>query len=254
MRKLGYVIIVLVSICFIATVVYAAPKGNRKIQSFTKAKSILMREIYRGHQRTFYCGSQYTQGKYVIHDTGYVPKRKSKRARRLEWEHIVHLDSFGDKFSEWTDGHPQCLDSRGRPFKGLNCAEKMNIKFRFIQCDLYNLVPVIGEIQGLRSNYHYAMIAGEKADFGNCDIEIARGEIEPPAEVRGDIARIHFYMNWAYPAYNLIDKEDLKLFKVWDQEDPVGEWECERARRIEGIQKNENPSVKKACVIEGLWQ
>ena len=97
------------------------------------------------------------------------------------------------------------------------------------------------------------MIAGEKADFGNCDIEIARGEVEPPAEVRGDIARIHFYMNWAYPAYNLINKEDLKLFKVWDQEDPVGEWECERARRIEGIQKNENPYVKKACVIEGLW-
>jgi hypothetical protein len=57
MRKLRYVIIALVSICFIATPVSAAPKGNRKIQSFTKAKRILMREIYRGHQKTFYCGS-----------------------------------------------------------------------------------------------------------------------------------------------------------------------------------------------------
>jgi deoxyribonuclease-1 len=190
----------------------------------------------------------------VIHNNGYVPKRSSKRARRLEWEHIVHLDLFGDKFSEWRDGHPQCLDSRGRPFKGLNCAEKMNIKFRFIQCDLYNLVPAIGEIKWLRSNYHYGMVAGENADFGNCDIEIAHGEIEPPAQVRGDIARIHFYMNWAYPAYNLINQQDHKLFKAWDQEDPVGEWECMRAKRIEEIQKNENPFVKKACVAEGLWQ
>jgi deoxyribonuclease-1 len=190
----------------------------------------------------------------VIHNNGYVPKRSSKRARRLEWEHIVHLDLFGDKFSEWRDGHPQCLDSRGRPFKGLNCAEKMNIKFRFIQCDLYNLVPAIGEIKWLRSNYHYGMIAGENADFGNCDIEIAHGEIEPPAEVRGDIARIHFYMNWAYPAYDLINQQDRKLFKAWDQEDPVGEWECKRAKRIEEIQKNENPFVKKACAAEGLWQ
>jgi deoxyribonuclease-1 len=130
----------------------------------------------------------------------------------------------------------------------------MNIKFRFIQCDLYNLVPAIEEISELRSNYHYGMVPGEKAGFGNCDIEIAHGEIEPPAEVRGDIARIHFYMDWAYPAYDLIAEDDRKLFKAWDQQDPVDEWECKRAKRIEAIQKNENPFVKKACIAEGLWQ
>jgi len=254
MKKIAQPAISVVLICLIAMPVYAGSKGNRQIQSFTKAKRILMREIYRGQQKTFYCGSQYTQGKYVIHDNGYVPRRKSKRARRLEWEHIVHLDSFGSKFSEWRDGHPQCLDRRGRPFKGLNCAEKMNIKFRFVQCDLYNLVPAIGEIRALRSNYSYGMVQGENAEFGNCDIEIAYNEIEPPAEVRGDIARIHFYMDWAYPAYDLINEEDHKLFKAWDQEDPVDEWECKRAKRIEEIQKNENPFVKKACVAEGLWQ
>lgn len=254
MKKLGHFIIALVLICLMAMPVYAAQKGNRKIQSLTKAKRILMREIYRGHQKTFYCGSQYTQGKYVIHDNGYIPKRKSKRARRLEWEHIVHRDSFGYKFSEWRDGHPRCLDSRGTPFKGLNCAEKMNIKFRFMQCDLYNLVPAIGEIRGLKLNYSYGMVQGENADFGNCDIEIAYDEVEPPAEVRGDIARIHFYMDWAYPAYDLIDEEDRKLLQAWDQEDPIDEWECQRARRIEEIQKNENPFVKKACVAGELWQ
>jgi deoxyribonuclease-1 len=123
-----------------------------------------------------------------------------------------------------------------------------------MQCDLYNLVPVIAEISALRSNSHYAMVAGENADFGKCDIEIAHGVIEPPAEVRGDIARIHFYMDWAYPGYDLINKEDRQLFKIWDQQDPVDEWECKRARRIEEIQKNENPFVKKACVAKGLWQ
>ena len=254
MKKIAQPAISLVLICLIAMPVYAGSQGNRQIQSFTEAKRILMREIYRGHQKTFYCGSRYTQGKYVIHDNGYVSKRKSKRARQLEWEHIVHLASFGSKFSEWRDGHPQCLDSRGRPFKGLNCAEKMNIKFRFVQCDLYNLVPAIGEIRALRSNYSYGMVPGENAEFGNCDIEIAYNEIEPPAEVRGDIARIHFYMDWAYPAYDLISEKDYKLFKAWDQEDPVDEWECQRAKRIEEIQKNENPFVKKACVAEGLWQ
>ena len=128
MKKFGHLIIVLVLICPVSGPAFAAGKGNRQIQSIGKAKRILMREIYRGHQKTFYCGSQYTQGNYVIHTNGYVPKRRSKMARYLEWEHIVQLASFGTKFSEWSDGHPQCLDSRGRPFKGLNCAQKMNIK------------------------------------------------------------------------------------------------------------------------------
>jgi len=254
MKKFGHYIIVLILICPFSGSAYAAEKGNRQIESIGDAKRILMRGIYRGHQKTFYCGSQYTQGNYVIHNSGYVPKSRSKRARRLHWQHIVQLESFGTKFSEWSDGHPQCVDSRGRPFKGLNCAQKMNIKFRFMQCDLYNLVPVIGEISGLGSNSRYAMVSGEDADFGKCDIEIAHGEVEPPAGVRGDIARIHFYMDWAYPGYDFISKEERKLFKIWDQEDPVDEWECKRARRIEEIQKNENPFVKKACIEQGLWQ
>ena len=38
-------------------------------------------------------------------------------------------------------------------------------EFRYMESDMYNLVPRIGEINGLRSNYSYAMIPGEKKDF-----------------------------------------------------------------------------------------
>ena len=34
--------------------------------------------------------------------------------------------------------------------------------------------------------------------------------------------------------------------------DPVDAWECERYKRIEGIQGNENPIVKDACVDRGM--
>jgi deoxyribonuclease-1 len=253
LKDAGIFSLVLLLICLQAEPVCAGRKGNTKIRSFSQAKRILIREVYRAHQTTFYCGSQYTQGKYVIHNNGYIPKRKSSRARRLEWEHVVPVDSFGYKFSEWRDGHPECLDTRGRPFKGRNCAEKVNAKFRYMQSDLYNLVPAIGEIRGLKSNYAYGMIPEEKQEFGDCDIEIAFDKVEPPSEVRGDIARIYFYMDWAYPGYDILNKENERLFKAWDKYDAVDEWECERARRIEDIQKNENPFVKKACVAEGWW-
>ena len=118
---------------------------------------------------------------------------------------------------------------------------------------MYNLVPAIGEINGLRSNYSFAMIPGEKRVFGKCDMEIEGRKAEPPPDKRGNIARTYFYMDWAYPGHGVISKKNRKLFQAWDKEDPVDAWECERCRRIEKIQKNENPFVKKACVEKGLW-
>ena len=72
-------------------------------------------------------------------------------------------------------------------------------------------------------------------------------QTDPPPDKRGNIARTYFYMDWAYPGRGVISKKNKKLFKAWDEEDPVDEWECERGRRIEGIQGNENPFVRKAC-------
>ena len=149
--------------------------------------------------------------------------------------------------------HPDCKNRKGKPFKGRNCARKVAPKFRYMESDLYNLVPAVGEINGLRSNYSFAMIPGEKRQFGNCDMEIEGRKAEPPSEKRGDIARTYFYMDWAYPGHGIISKKNRKLFKAWNKGDPVDEWECERSRRIEGIQGNENSFVKKACVERGMW-
>jgi len=55
-------------------------QGNTTIDSFNQAKKILIKKIYRGHQVTFYCESQYTQGQYVIHNRGYVNKNPEKRS------------------------------------------------------------------------------------------------------------------------------------------------------------------------------
>ena len=118
---------------------------------------------------------------------------------------------------------------------------------------MYNLVPAVGEINGLRSNYSYAMIPGEKREFGKCDMEIQDRKAEPPPNKRGDIARTYFYMDWAYPGHGVISKKNRKLFQAWDKEDPVDAWECERCKRIEGIQKNENPFVKKVCQEKRIW-
>ena len=84
-------------------------------------------------------------------------------------------------------------------------------------------------------------------------MEIENRKAEPRPEVRGNIARIYFYMDWAYPGHGIISKKNRKLFEAWGKEDLVDDWECERSKRIEGIQRNENRFVKKVCVESGMW-
>jgi deoxyribonuclease-1 len=217
--------------------------GNTTIQSFNKAKK-LMRQVFAGHERTFYCDCAYDGTTVDVQSCGYQPKKPSKRARQLEWEHVVPAEAFGQSFPEWREGHPDCVDRKGKAFKGRNCAGKMAIPFRYMEADLYNLQPAIGEVNQLRANFSMAMIDGEARQFGSCDLEIEDRKVEPRPDIRGDIARTYFYMDAAYPGRGVISDKNRKLFEAWDKEDPVDAWERERVSRIEQLQGNPNPFVK----------
>jgi deoxyribonuclease-1 len=228
--------------------------GNTTIESFNKAKRLMMAiHAEAGQFITFYCSSTFDEKKRLDHsESGYSPKKGWNRAHYLEWEHVVPAHAFGQSFVEWRDGHEDCIDSKGKPFKGRNCAGKVNTLFRLMESDMYNLRPAIGEVNGLRSNYSFTMIEGEPRDFGDCNMEIKRSKAEPPEHRFGDIARTYMYMESAYPGHGIIFAKNQKLFAAWDTMDPVDEWECERNRKIEVIQQNVNLVVKKACEEVGL--
>ena len=69
----------------------------------------------------------------------------------------------------WRDGRPDCVDAKGQAFKGRNCASKTSVTFRYMEADMYNLYPAVGELNQLRSNFSMAEIAGEERRFGRCD-------------------------------------------------------------------------------------
>jgi deoxyribonuclease-1 len=54
-------------------------------------------------------------------------------------------------------------------------------------------------------------------------------------------------MDSVYPGRGIISKKNRKLFDAWNKSDPVDEWECERAKRIEKIQGNRNEIVWMKC-------
>lgn len=62
---------------------------------------------------------------------------------------------------------------------------------------MFNLYPVIGAVNALRSNYNFAMQPSEKNDFGCCAMKINNLKSEPPEIARGQIARTYLYMDGA---------------------------------------------------------
>lgn len=227
-------------------------EGNTSNQSFSKAKKYMM-AVYDGQRETFYCGCVFDErGKVQREACGYVPMRESKRSKRIEWEHVVPAHAFGQSFEAWRSGHPDCVNRKGKAFRGRQCARKTAIPFRYMEADMYNLYPAIGELNQRRSNFSMALIPGEARAFGRCDFEIGGRKIEPRPQVRGDVARTYMYMQAAYPGRGILSDKNRALFRAWSEADPVDRWECERARRIAELQGNVNEIVAQACRAAGL--
>ena len=208
--------------------------------SFSESKRILAKKIYSDHKISFYCGCDYElkpkpnkpAKKKLTPDwksCDYTPRKQPKRASRIEWEHVMPAHHFGQHMQCWRDG--------GRK------ACKKDPAFKRMEADMYNLVPAVGEVNGDRSNFKYGMIIGEKRAYGQCDIEINfKSKItEPEPSIRGDIARIYFYMSDRYKVK--LSKQQRQLMNAWAKQDPVDAWERERSKRIGKIQGNINRFV-----------
>lgn len=235
---------------FLLSVILCTPacaQQNTTIESFQKAKEIALNQVYFDHRETFYCGAEIKEDKTLILPAGFQTEKFQKRANRLEWEHVVPAENFGRAFIEWREGDPQCIDTKGKFYKGRKCADKMNKQYRYMQADLYNLYPAIGAVNAARSNKQFTMLSEVKNTFGTCPMKIKQSKVEPPDAVKGTIARTYLYMQEAYqPTYHMNASME-KLMQVWDEKFPPDAWECERAQRIQKIQGNENQFVKDKC-------
>ncbi len=207
-----------------------------------------MEKIYHGELReTIYCGCEYFDKKHINFESCDFkprnnPRRKSfVRANRIEWEHIVTAHNMGHFLECWREG--------GRK----NCSNK-DEKFDLMEGDLHNLYPAIGEINGDRGNFMFSQWSNEPTlMYGSCEtvVDFKLKKIQPRKEVRGLIARVHFYMEKTYGIR--LSNQDRRLFEAWDKMYPVTAKECLRDERIFQIQGDRNPFVEKQCLENNLY-
>lgn len=200
----------------VALPLHAAP------DDFSEAKRLAQR-IYSDENQTFYCGCplRWQGGKGIpdLKSCGYKVRKNGPRAQRIEWEHIVPAHHFGKNLSCWQQG--------GRD----NCQQKDPL-FGRMEADLFNLKPAIGEVNGDRANFAFAELPAQQPQYGACDfkVDFAQKLAEPRPEVRGDIARIYFYMADKYAL--ALPKSQQQLLLQWHLDDPVDAREQLLGQRI----------------------
>lgn len=182
-------------------------QGNTTNDSYNRAKRMLEREVYYDHRITVYCLAEFDERKNIILPDGFETPSHPKRALRVEWEHAVPAENFGRAFSEWREGSPECINNKGNPFRGRRCAEKVNMEFRHMQSDMYNLYPAIGSVNAVRSNHQYAQLTDSASTFGSCPAKYEGNRFEPPNYAKGALARTALYMEDSYPHYRLSSQQ-----------------------------------------------
>ena len=142
--------------------------------------------------------------------------------------------------------------------------------------DIMHVVPTDGYVNNKRGNIPLAEVA--KADYvsnggyckrGTCKTPGYTGDVfEPNDEIKGDIARIYFYMVTAYQdlatkwgnvfdgkTYPGFDSWYLTMLMRWSKQDPVDEVEIARNNAVysETKQKNRNPFVDYPGLEDYIW-
>lgn len=131
--------------------------------------------------------------------------------------------------------------------------------------DIHHVRPSDVQINGLRGNLDF--------DYGGSTVSGCTGCLrtstswEPPNNVKGDVARMLFYMAVRYEPGDPVDLElnnvlnngtapyhgKLSVLLQWHAQDPVSTWEKQRNEKIEDFQGNRNPFVDHPEWAESIW-
>ena len=132
--------------------------------------------------------------------------------------------------------------------------------------DIHHLRPTDVQVNSSRGNLDFDN-GGEPVK--NCDeCKRASNSFEPPNRVKGDVARILFYMATRYEQGDKVDLElnetlgngsvpyhgKLSTLLKWHEQDPVDEFELNRNNIIQKWQGNRNPFIDHPEWVQSIWK
>ena len=131
-------------------------------------KEVLPR-VYQNLVRDFYCGCPHQDKRIDLQACGYE-RANMRRAQQLEWEHGAGLDAGPSA--------PVLATARQRQAGRAQALQPDRPSFAR-RGDLVNLVPSVGEVNGDRQNFRYAVWADRPAPMYG-PVRNHRGLQDPP--------------------------------------------------------------------------
>lgn len=184
---------------------------------------------------TGFVGVTYGDARYMLDDTDRDPNNSNN----------VILVYLGTSVSGAWDGGITWNREHVWPQSLLGASADNNVVN--VASDLHNLKPSNPSVNSSRGNKY----------FDNLTTTVSYA---PRDEVKGDIARILFYMTIKYDYLNLVDSNPsvyqmakLSTLLQWHLEDPVDSFEQHRNDVIFSLQHNRNPFIDHPEFVEKLW-
>jgi len=143
-----------------------------------------------------------------------------------------------------------------------------------IKSDVIQVVPTDGYVNNRRSNYPFGEVLNATytsnqgyCKLGSCKTEGYSGTVfEPNDEIKGDLARIYFYMvtcyesqaaGWGHGVFSNANQGfenwAVKMLMRWAKQDPVDDRETKRNMACYACQKNRNPFVDYPGLEDYIW-
>lgn len=143
-----------------------------------------------------------------------------------------------------------------------------------IKSDIVHVLPTDGYVNNRRSNYPFGEVnnATYTSNNGYCKLGSCKTPgysstvFEPNDEIKGDIARIYFYMitryesscgGWGHDVFTKtypgLTTWTLDMMMRWSKQDPVDEREIQRNNAVFEVQGNRNPYVDYPGLEEYTW-
>lgn len=212
MTKMKHSLLLLLSFTLLSISAQAQTKFNDPKGTLKKH---FWGDLYKEGGTTFYCKKEFKKKSVLVTDS--------------------YIYSTG-----WVRDHLLC----GTPRQCRNESEE----YRRIASDLHNIVPADARFELKRKNARFGEL-GSEVEKEDCDFRRTFQILEPPKEIRGDIARAIFYMHSTYKLPILGRIDDLKR---WNKSDPPSEEEIQLNKRVGEIQGNENPYISNPQLADAL--
>lgn len=160
----------------------------------------------------------------------------------MVWIQVVPDTFFGRKMACMIE--TPCINVFTKePFGSPMCCRRINKKYKKMEADLYNLIPVVSEMKQIQKGKIFSEVKDPITMVG--ETKIGKEAIEPADNVKGDIARVYLYMDEVYSLE--LNATQKNLYLKWNSLDGVDAQECALSKIISKIEGSANTWIEKEC-------